>query len=366
VGAFLSGGLDSAAVTAGATEARGPGLPTFSVRFADAPREDEGPAAQETARLLQTTHRELVLEPSSLLHLERMVELADEPFAISSALALHELARFAREHVKVVLTGDGADEILAGYPWRHEPARGIAGRARLLAMLGVRSRRAAQRGGPGTLRGWASRVDRAARHGGAHYASLVSALTPEEMRGLLRPEHAPLADSLWSAHPVAAAYDAAPGGDEVDRRLRADLRTTLVDEMLTKVDRMTMAAGLEARVPFLDRALVEWAFTLPGAVKVQGGIGKRPLRRLLEGPLSAVARRPKHGFDVPLGAWFRGPLREMLRDALSPDRVRRRGLLDPGAVSRIADAHLLGHGDHSRILFSLLVLELWLTRTLRA
>jgi asparagine synthase (glutamine-hydrolysing) len=365
VGAFLSGGLDSAAVTAGAVEARGDGLPTFSVRFADAPREDEGPAAQETARLLHTTHRELVLEPTSLLRLESVVDLADEPFAISSALALHALARFAREHVKVVLTGDGADEVLAGYPWRHEPAHGLVGRLRLAAMLGARSRRAAQRGGPGFVTGWRRRLERLLQNPGAHYASLVSAVTPDEMRGLLRPEHADLAATAWASHPVALAYDAARG-DAVNRRLRADLATTLVDEMLTKVDRMTMSAGLEARVPFLDRAVVEWAARVPGPVKIRGGVGKRPLRRLLEGPLAAVARRPKHGFDVPLGAWFRGPWRELLRDNLSPERIRRRGLLDPAAVSRIADAHLLGRGDHSRLLFSILVLELWLSRTLRS
>jgi asparagine synthase (glutamine-hydrolysing) len=133
--------------------------------------------------------------------------------------------------------------------------------------------------------------------------------------------------------------------------------------MLTKVDRMTMAAGLEARVPFLDRGLVEWAFRVPGRLKVWRGWGKLPLRKLLDGPLSAVANRPKHGFDVPMGAWFRGPLREMLHGTLTSQKARQRGLVDPAAVTRIIDAHMAGQGDHSRVLFSLLVLELWLART---
>jgi len=363
VGTFLSGGLDSAAVTAGAREAVGEGLQTFSVRFADAPAHDEGPAAQETARLLKTTHHELVVEPSSLQAIDRMVELADEPFAISSALALHRLAAFAREHVKVVLTGDGADEILAGYPWRHEPAAGLVGRGRMLAMLGLRSLRAAKRGGPGVAAGLRARLTRAASHPDEHYAALVCALTPEDMAALLHADRRALAAEAWAALPVRRAYHAASAVDEVNRRLRTDVHTTLVDEMLTKVDRMTMAAGLEARVPFLDREIVEWSFRVPGRLKVRRGWGKLPLRKMLEGPLAAIARRPKHGFDVPMGAWFRGPLRDLLRDTLTSEKARQRGLLDPAAVGRVLEAHLQERGDHSRVLFSLLVLELWLSRT---
>jgi len=147
----------------------------------------------------------------------------------------------------------------------------------------------------------------------------------------------------------------------VNRRLRADFATTLVDEMLTKVDRMTMAAGLEARVPFLDRGLVEWAFRLPGRLKVRG-LGKRVLRRSLRASFPRAAARPKHGFDVPLGPWLRGPLRGLLLDTLSPEAVRRRGLLRERAVTRIVEAHLRGRGDHSRKLFALMTLEMWMRR----
>jgi asparagine synthase (glutamine-hydrolysing) len=186
------------------------------------------------------------------------------------------------------------------------------------------------------------------------------------MERLLPADRRDLARAAWAVLPLAAAYDAAPAVDEVNRRLRADLATSLVDEMLTKVDRMTMAAGLEARVPFLDRKLVEWSLRVPGRLKVRGGVGKRPLRQMLEGPLGAAARRPKHGFDLPLGAWLRGPLRAVLRETLTAQAARERGLLDPAAVLRVLEAHEAGRGDHSRLLFSLLVLERWLSRTLAA
>jgi asparagine synthase (glutamine-hydrolysing) len=368
VGAFLSGGLDSAAVTLQARRAMTGALHTFSVRFADR-IQDEGDAARESADALGTVHHELRLGADALDALPRMVEAMDEPFAVSSALALHHLARFAREHVKVVLTGDGADEILAGYPWRHEPdwGAGAATRARVrgLAMAAVRSRRGAAAGGPGFAVQMAARLRRMS-HPDERYAEIVSTFTPEEMESLLAPDFVPLARSAWAESPLRRAYREAEGEDEVNRRLRADLRTTLVDEMLVKVDRTTMAAGLEARVPFLDRQMVEWAMALPGRHKVRGGVGKLVLRRALEPILPAAAQRPKHGFNVPLGAWLRAGASEIVGDTLGPDAVRRRGLFRPEAVARLLDAHRAGKGDYSRKLFSLVVLEMWLAARDRA
>jgi asparagine synthase (glutamine-hydrolysing) len=364
VGAFLSGGLDSTAVTHAAVAAVGPALQTFSVRFADE-RADEGPHAAEVAAALGTVHHELVLGPELGQGLPEVIEAGDEPFAVASALALHRLARFARERVKVVLTGDGADELLAGYPWRHEPAVGRGSRPasflRALAMTGARSVRGMRAGGPGLTAQLRSRIPRLLRRPDERYAETVDLFTPEEMEALVDPSAAELAREAWRTNPVRVRYAGADGTDEVNRRLRADFATTLVDEMLTKVDRMTMAAGLEARVPFLDRSLVEWAFRLPGRLKVRGS-GKRILRRALAPRFPRIAARSKHGFDVPLGPWLRGPLRGLLVDTLSPEAVRRRGLLRERAVTRMVDAHLRGRGDHSRKLFSLIVLEMWLRR----
>ena len=368
VGTFLSGGLDSAAVTLQARRITSGPLHTFSVRF-DGAEHDEGGAALESARALGTIHHEMHLGAEALAALPGMVEAMDEPFAISSALALHHLSRFAREHVKVVLTGDGADEILAGYPWRHEPdwGRSAGTRARLrgLAMATVRSRRGARSTGPGLAAQLAARLRRL-RHPDERYAEIVCAFTPEEMEALLAPEAAAWARSVWDESSVRRAYLEEDGHDEVNRRLRADLRTTLVDEMLVKVDRTTMSAGLEARVPFLDRRLLEWAMSLPGRYKVRHGVGKIVLRRALAPILPAAAVRPKHGFNVPLGEWLRGRGRDLLGDTLSPEALRRRGLLRPAAVARLVDAHLARRGDHSRKLFTLVVLELWLSARDRA
>jgi asparagine synthase (glutamine-hydrolysing) len=364
VGAFLSGGLDSTAVTRAAARLVGPALQTFSARFADS-RADEGAHAAEVAAALGTVHHEVLLGPELGGSLPEVIEAGDEPFAVASALALHRLARFARERVKVVLTGDGADELLAGYPWRHEPEIGRGSRPpallRALGLTAARSLRGSRAGGPGLATQLASRTRRLLGRPAERYAEVVDIFTPEEMDALVDPAVAALAREAWRTNPVRLRYEDGSGGDEVNRRLRADFATTLVDEMLTKVDRMTMAAGLEARVPFLDRGLVEWAFRLPGRHKVRGQ-GKLVLRRALAASFPAAADRPKHGFDVPLGPWLRGPLRGLLDDTLSPEAVRRRGLLNERAVARIVEAHLRGRGDHSRKLFALMVLEMWLRR----
>ena len=361
VGTFLSGGLDSALVTAAAREATGAPIHTFSARFPGRPDEDEGTAARETSEILGTVHHEVDLGPEAASELPDLLSSCDEPFAVSSALAVRHLARFAREHVKVVLTGDGADEILGGYPWRH--GRSLA---RAAAMAALRSRRGARAGEVSFARLMAARMDRLLRHPDEHYAEVVAAFTPEEMDALLADGLHDAGRRAWIENPVRRRYREAPAGDEVNRRLVADLHTTLVDEMLTKVDRMTMRSGLEARVPFLDGALVTWAFRQPGRYKVRGGTGKLLLRRVARQRLPRAAVRPKHGFDVPAGEWLRGPLRERLRDALSPGAVARRGLFRPKAVERLVDAHLSGRADQSRKVLTLFALELWLVAQERA
>jgi len=369
VGVFLSGGLDSTAVALSAGKALGYAPHSFSVRFHEKSGEDEGPAAREVAESLGTIHHELFLGPECAEALLDMVCESDEPFAISSALALHHLSRFARGWVKVVLTGDGADEILGGYPWRHEPERGkhATARSRLhgLALTLARSRRGARAGEPGLPGQLRARLGRTVHRPDERYAEIVHTFIPEEIEALVAPDLREIGRQAWLENPVRLRYQGYKGdgvGDEVNRRLHTDLSTTLVDEMLTKVDRMTMAASLEARVPFLDRALVEWAFRQPGRYKVRGGAGKLLLRRYLRDRLPRAAARPKHGFNLPLGRWLRGPLRELVQDTLSLEAVRRRGLFRPEAVQRLLAAHLQGRGDHARKVFTILVLEIWLSQ----
>jgi asparagine synthase (glutamine-hydrolysing) len=369
VGAFLSGGLDSTAVTVHARDAWPGTLHTFSVRFRT-PGFDEGPAARATAESLGCQHHELELGPECVQGVPDLLARSDEPFAVASSIALHHLAHFARQTVKVVLTGDGADEILAGYPWRHDPDSGPGARPgavlRGLGLSLVRSWRGARAGQPGFFAEMIARTGRQLSRPAERYADLVSAFTPEQMRHLAHPDMLTAARRAWIRNPLLRTFEAVPAVDEVNRRLRVDLATTLVDEMLVKVDRATMAAGLEARVPFLDRSLVEWALAQPGRPQLRRGVGKQWLRDALSNRLPGVAARPKHGFDVPLGAWLRGPLREWMSDTLHAERIARRGLLDPGAVGRIVEAHLRGAGDHSRKLLSLLALEVWLERVERA
>jgi asparagine synthase (glutamine-hydrolysing) len=365
VGTFLSGGLDSSAVTLAARAAVAGPLHTFSVRF-EGRAFDEGPVAAEVARALGTVHHELRLGDEAASELPGVLQHADEPFAVSSALALHHVSRFARERVKVVLTGDGADEVLAGYPWRHEPERGPgAGPRSFLRGVGLslaRSARGARAGAPGVSSQFAARLNRMLRRPDERYAEIVSAFTPEELSALLVPERVELARQAWDSSPIIRAYREEDPRDETNRRLRVDLRTTLVDEMLAKVDRMTMASGLEARVPFLDRSLVEWAFRQPGRHKIRRGKGKLLLRHALTRSLPRIAGRAKHGFDVPLGDWLRGPLRPLLLDTLAESAVRRRGILRPQAVESLLSAHLRGRADSARKLLTLMALELWMGR----
>jgi len=368
VGAFLSGGVDSSLVVAAAQEATGARLLTFSAAFRGDPECDESAHARAVAQALGSTHSDEDLSGDPAHLLDRAVWHADEPFGVSSALPLQGLARSARAQVKVVLTGDGADEVFAGYPWRHRPETGVGSRPAAwltgAAQALLHSARAATWGGSFPRR-WATdlsaRLRRLAFRPGERYAERLTAFTPEDLDVILAPELRSLARRRWAENLVQRHFDAGARLDPVARRLVAELRSTLVDEMLTKVDRMTMSVGLEARVPFLDRRLVEWAFSLPADVKLRRGVGKRVLREALArrvGP--EIANRRKHGFDVPLARWLRTALRPVVEDALGPAAVARRGLFDPAAVSTLVKAHLSGRADLSRRVYVLLVLELWL------
>ena len=181
-----------------------------------------------------------------------------------------------------------------------------------------------------------------------------------ELRALLVPHYAREVSEAWSANAVQHYLDSAPRGEQLATKLYADIKTTLVSEMLTKVDRMTMAHGLEARVPFLDHHLVEWAFTVPGYQKLRGTEGKLLVKKAMEQSLPReILYRPKQGFNVPLKVWLRGELKEFIRDQLAPERIARRGLLRPARVTAILDEHFGGRRDASNRIFALLMLELW-------
>jgi asparagine synthase (glutamine-hydrolysing) len=359
VGAFLSGGVDSSAVVAFAGPQVSDGMRTYSVVFRGDEVFDEGPYARMVAERYGTVHREIDLGAEAGDFLPAMAWHCDEPFAVSSALGIYFLARAAREDgTKVVLTGDGGDEVFAGYTWKHMDFPNLPGMRservrRLLARVGAIGGRAAP-----NLQLW--RVLAGGMQPANRYIDSFSCFRDNDLIEFVRPDLWPVLQGEWSENITARHFDAATGYPQLTQKLYADMKSVLVSEMLTKVDRLTMAAGVEARVPFLDHELVEWAFSLPSDLKFKDGEGKLLVKRALESRLPAeVLYRPKAGFNLPVGKWLRTGLKEMVGDLLSPTTVAHRGYFKPEVVSSMVDQHMRGGDDVGNKLFVLLMLELW-------
>ncbi|MGE0706435.1 MAG: asparagine synthase (glutamine-hydrolyzing) [Planctomycetota bacterium] len=357
LGAWLSGGVDSSLVAALAQEARREAgaapLMTFSVGFDQADL-DEAPWARAVAAHLGTEHHELrVTGAEALAAVERLPELCDQPFADSSLLPTALLSVATRRHATVALSGDGGDELFLGYP-RYADALRLAERARDLPAPLRAAARALRRlpssaRGPlvGRLPGGLARRARRAALGdlGEVYRHLVSLWErPDELvlEGQ-EPREGPLFEPLQTAEDLA----------------RADLLTYLPDDLLTKVDRASMAASLEVRVPLLDHTLVERALRLPPEQRQ----GKAPLRRLLaELVPRALWERPKGGFAVPLGPWLRGPLRPWAEALLAPERLAREEVLRPGPVRAAWTRLLAGRDEEAQRVWAVLAFQAWWER----
>ncbi len=347
VGAFLSGGTDSSLVVAAMRDAGGD-VRTFSIGFED-PRFDESAYARRVAEHLQTTHTHHRLGAAEALALvPRLATAYDEPFADSSAIPTMAVAALARRDVTVALSGDGGDELFGGYA-RYAAARvvraarwvpGVVGR---LAASGARHAHPSRR--VDALAGMA-----ACTSSGAAYQQLVSV-----WRG---PELLRLMPGAQRDDSVARAFERAPGR-AVERMMRADARTYLVDDILQKVDRATMAVSLEARNPLLDPAVV--ALGLRSADVAAAGAGAKPLLKdvlRLRLP-DALVDRPKMGFGVPVGDWMRGELRELVEDLVLG---RREAEYDVATAHAVTRAHLSGARDATPQVWSLLSYELWRAR----
>jgi asparagine synthase (glutamine-hydrolysing) len=359
VGAFLSGGVDSSSVVALVGPQASAGMRTFSVVFKGDEVFDEGPYARVVAERYGTAHRELDLGAEAGDFLPAMAWHCDEPFAVSSALGIYFLAKAAREDgIKVVLTGDGGDEVFAGYTWRHQDFPSVVATRlkplrRLLSKAGAIGHRMAP-----DFRLW--RAMARSEKNAERYIDSYACLRDIDLAHLVMPDIWPNLRDAWSRNITASHYDSAVGQPELTRKLYTDMKSSLISEMLTKVDRLTMAAGVEARVPFLDHELVEWAFALPGNLKISGNEGKLLVKRAMESRLPAdILYRPKAGFNLPLGKWLRTGLRDMVHDLLSPASVARRGYFRPEVVSTMVDRHMKGGDDIGNRLFVLLMLELW-------
>jgi asparagine synthase (glutamine-hydrolysing) len=368
LGAFLSGGIDSSTVVAlMQRQATGP-VKTFNIGFREGSF-DESRHARDVAVHLGTEHHERTFLPSDMLALvPRLADFLDEPLGDASVLPTFLLSGFTREQVTVSLSGDGGDELFAGYPTypAHRAARIYD---RLPAVLRHRLIRPAVQALPVSTRNFS--LDFVARRfisgdGLApveRHLAWMGSFDPAAKRRLLAPAlREALADDDDHAH-ARALWEDCDAPDDLARILHLDMRIYMQDDILTKVDRTSMAHSLEVRVPLLDHTVVEFVTGLPTAMKLQGWTTKHLLKRLARRYLpDRIVDRRKKGFGVPMASWLRGPLRDLARDLLAPERIRRAGFFDPDETTRLLEEHLDGHADHRKPLFTLLVFELWRDR----
>ncbi len=361
VGAFLSGGVDSAAVVAGMCAAhRGP-VHTFTITFDGFEHYDESVAARTAAEHFGTEHHELRAELDGPSMLPALVDSFDEPFGNATAVLEWSLSEATRQHVKVVLTGDGADELFFGYP----RFKGLALHERYQRMpIGLRSMVAAASGllpedTSGNHQWRRAREFLSTGHKSSleAYASWIGYFTPDLLADLLTPEL--IDEARFAPDFLLGLADHTKRGD-LNEFSRIELESFLPCNVLEYADRMSMANGLELRAPFLDHRLVEYVATMPADLKLRGKVTKWALREALGPELPAHALKgAKRGLNPPLGAWLRNGAGKLIRDLLDPEVIRRRGLFRPEAVARLLDEQERGRRDRSLHIWALLVLELW-------
>ncbi|MFZ4137268.1 MULTISPECIES: asparagine synthase (glutamine-hydrolyzing) [Streptomyces] len=358
VGAFLSGGLDSSAVVAAMARLSDRPVRTFAVGFED-PAHDERAHARAVARHFGTDHHELVLTGADAAHLADLAHRFDEPFADSSALPALHLARLAAGQVTVALTGDGGDELFGGYRRYALMARygALPVPAALRPLTGALGTGLVARSTTGTRRRAAGRLlETLAVPRDRRYAHLMACFTPAQRRWLRTGADDPATDP---DAPLLHTLAASRATDPVNRLLEADTLHYLPGDLLVKLDTTTMAASLEARSPFLDHHLLEWAAGLPAPLKVRGTATKHLLKEAVRPWLPAhIVDRPKKGFSVPLAHWLRTALRDLTRDLLTDHTARSRGLFRPEAVRTLLAEHAAGQ-DHAARIWALVQFELW-------
>jgi asparagine synthase (glutamine-hydrolysing) len=365
LGAFLSGGVDSSAVVAMMASLSETPVNTCSMAF-DVAEFDESRYARQVAERFHTNHFSRMVAVDDFALLDRLVTFYDEPFADSSALPTYLVCSLARERVTVALSGDGGDEIFGGYRryfWHQneDSVRSLLPATLRAPVFGALGRAYPKMDwAPRPLRAKATLQNLARESADAYFNTVCS--IPEEVRGRIfsstgRREmqgYQPI--ETLRGHMARAQTD-----DSLSQVQYADLKTYLPGDILTKVDRASMARSLEVRVPLLDHDLVQWLATLPSSVKLKGRNGKYIFKKALEPHLpQEVLYRPKMGFAVPLKVWFRGPLHERARQLVSTGRLVETGMFDAGYLSSLVDQHQAGVSDHSSALWSLMMFESFL------
>jgi asparagine synthase (glutamine-hydrolysing) len=360
LGLFLSGGLDSSALAGLMASMVDEPIRTFAVGFSD-PEANELAYARLAARAVKAEHREVVVSPAEFFDaLPRLVWHEDEPIAFPSSVPLYFVSRLAREHVKVVLTGEGADEVFLGYPWYRATLWNERLGRPYWSLVPPTLRRGVRElipGLPAPMRRYAERSFLALEPGPRQLFYENFAVFPEALQRRL------LADPglLAARDPYAEGlrcYAEAPGGT-LDRMSHADLQTYLV-ELLMKQDQMSMAASVESRVPYLDHEFVEYAVAVPSRFKLPVWRGKVVLREAVRDLVPAEIRgRPKMGFPVAVGRWFAGPCWRVVEEFVLGPRALARGLFAPSVLRHLAEEHRRGVRRHGDRLWLLVNLEVW-------
>jgi asparagine synthase (glutamine-hydrolysing) len=364
LGTFLSGGVDSSAVLAMMAETA-EGVNSFSIGFTQAAFDETAYSDRVAAQYL-TNHRRRIVDADDFDLVPRLARIYDEPFADASAIPTFRVAALAREHVTVALSGDGGDEIFAGYRryrWHHSEER-------LRRLLPEQLRRPVFRAlgklypkldwAPRPLRAKQTLLELAESTVDGYFLN-VAMLGDGSRGGLFTAQFRRELQGYRAREELARQFAAAPTDDPVSRAQYVDIKTYLPGDILTKIDRASMANSLEVRAPLLDHRFVEWTATLPSRLKLHDGQGKYIFKRALESRLPGdILYRPKQGFAVPLAAWFRGPLRERMRGALLGPVLGDTGWFERPFIGRVIEQHLSGLRDHSTVIWSLLMFDAFL------
>ena len=357
LGAFLSGGIDSSLVVGLMAETSGARVKTFSIGF-DEPAFDELEHARRVAEHFGTEHHEFVVKPDAISILDALVSHFDEPFADSSAIPTWYVSEMARRHVTVVLSGDGGDELFGGYD-RYVPHPRVVAFDRYSprALRRVAAIAAAQL--PHGARG-KNFLRHVGRDDQGRYLDAIRFFGADEKPALLTADVRRQLDGPDPETRLARHFERFADLPWPSQMMRFDAETYLPEDVLTKVDRMSMAHSIESRVPLLDNEVITFAASLPASLKIKNGRRKHVLKEVAATLLPReILDRRKQGFGVPLGTWFRGNLRELFADTLLSPASLQRGYFQPAFVRQIVDEHLCGKRDHTLRLWQLVVFERW-------
>jgi asparagine synthase (glutamine-hydrolysing) len=365
LGVLLSGGVDSSTVAALAVRASSEAVKTFSISFAETSF-DESAYARAVAKFLGTDHHEERLSVDLAANLVSEIgSWMDEPLSDPSLVPTYLLSRFTRRHVTVALGGDGGDELFAGYPmyFGHRLARIYDRLPRALRRTVIEPlvRRLPVKTKNLSFDYKARRFVAGAEHDEvARHHIWFGSFSPEEQEQLLTPDVKRQTDADIYRHARQLLEEDCGADNTVECMQSLDTRLYLAEDILTKVDRASMAVSLEVRAPFLDPRVAEYAASLPADYKLRGRTTKYILKRAARPLLPPfVTRRGKKGFGVPVAEWLKGRLRPLARDLLAPERLRNHGLFDADYVTRLQDEHESGRANHRKLLWTLLMFELW-------